>query len=99
MAVNGSELIDDPFNTIFSPFTDLLGPGFFLLMLIFICVALYVKTHDLSTVSAFMLASGVLLASGGIFTGYSELAFAMTVFALLGIIGLIASTFFTKQYS
>lgn len=99
MAVNGSELIDDPFNTIFSPFTDLLGPGFFLIILIFISVALYVKTHELSTVSMFMLASGVLLSSGSIFTGYYELAFAMAIFAVLGIIGLVASTFFTKQYS
>lgn len=99
MAVNGSELIDDPFNTIFSPYTDLLGPGFFLIILIMICVALYVKTRELATVSMFMLGSGALLSAGSIFTGYGELAFVMTLFSLFGVVGLIASTFFTKQYN
>ena len=97
--VNGSELIDDPFNTVFSPFTDLLGPGFFLIVLILISVALYVKTRELATVSAFMLGSGVLLGGGSIFMGYGELAFVMALFSLFGVVGLVVSTFFTKQYS
>lgn len=97
--VNGSELINDPFNTVFGPFTDLLGPGFFLIVLIFISVALYVKTREIATVSAFMLGSGALLSVGSIFMGYGELAFVITVFCLFGVVGLIASTFFTKQYS
>ena len=97
--LNGSALIDEPFITIMSPFTNLLGPGVYVIILSFIGVALYVKTHDLSTVSAFLLASGVLLASGNIFWGYGEMAFLFAVVALLGIIGLVASTFFTKQYA
>jgi len=99
MTVNGSELIEQPFETITSSFTDLLGPGFFLIVLVFIAVALYVKTHDLVVVTAFLLGSGVLLSAGSIFTGYGEMALLFSVVAVIGIIGLIASTFFTKQYS
>ena len=97
MAVNGTELINDPFNTIFSPFTDLLGTGFFLIPLTFICIALYIKTREPAVVSVFMLASGSLLSGGSIFSGYGSMGFAYMMFAAFGLIGLILSIYFMKE--
>lgn len=97
MPINGSELIDNPMDTIFSPFTDLLGTSFWLIPLTFITIALYVKTRDTVIVSVFMLASGVLLSSGSIFAGYPEMALAYMIFSGLGIVGLIAGIFFMRK--
>lgn len=97
MAVNGSELIDNPWTTIFSPFTDLFGPSFYLIPLTFIVIALYIKTRDVVVVSAFMIASGMLLGSGLIFANYPEMAYVYWLFAGLGLIGLIVGIFFPKK--
>ena len=97
MAVNGSELINQPFDTIFSPFTNLLGSGFFLLPLTFIAIALYIKTREPAVVSMFMLASGGLLSGGSIFTGYTAMGLAYTLFAGAGLIGLFLSIYFMRR--
>jgi len=97
MPINGSELIDSPMDTIFSPFVDLLGTSFWLIPLTFITIALYVKTRDTVIVSMFMIASGVLLSSGSIFAGYPEMALAYLLFSGLGIVGLIAGIFFMRK--
>lgn len=97
MAVNGSEFIDAPWETIFSPYTNLLGVTFYLIVLSFIVVALYIKTRDLVVVGAFMLASGVLLSSGAIFASYPEMAFLYIIFTLLGIVGLVLGIFFMRK--
>jgi len=97
MPINGSELINDPFNTIFSPFTNLLGSGFFLIPLTFICVALYIKTREPAVVSVFMLASGTLLMGADIFTGYESMGLAYALFAALGLIGLVLSLYFMRE--
>jgi hypothetical protein len=97
MPINGSELIDNPMDTIFSPFVDLLGPSFWLIPLTFITIALYVKTRDTVIVSIFMIGSGVLLSSGSIFAGYPEMALAYMIFSGLGIVGLIAGIFFMRK--
>ena len=94
--LNATQLLEKPFETVFSPFTNLLGTGFYLIPLTMICVALYVNTRDVVVVSAFMVASGSLLAGGGIFTGYGEMAFAYMMFAALGIVGIVLSVFFER---
>lgn len=97
MPINGSELINDPFNTIFSPFTNLLGSGFFLIPLTFICVALYIKTREPAVVSVFMLASGTMLMGVDIFAGYESMGLAYALFAALGLIGLVLSLYFMRE--
>lgn len=97
MPLNGSELLDDPFNTIFSPFTDILSTGFWLIPLTFITIALYVKTRDVTTVSMFMIASGILLSAGTIFSEYPEMAFLYMIFTTFGIVGVIVSIFFHRE--
>ena len=97
MPINGSEFISNPWTTIFSPWVDLLGTGFYLIPLTFISMALYMKTRDTASVSMFMLGSGALLSSGSIFTGYSEMALAYLIFTGIGIVGLVGSIFFMKK--
>ena len=97
MPINGSELVSDPWGTIFSPFTDLLGTGFWLIPLTFIAIALFVKTRDVVVASLFILASGVMLSGGNIFAGYPEMAFAYLIFAALGIVGLVLGIFFMRK--
>ena len=68
-AVNGSTLLNDPWNTIVSPFTDLLGTGFYMIPVGAIGVGLYVKTRNPVMIGMYLLSSGSLLASGSIFAG------------------------------
>jgi len=96
-AINGTDFIDNPWNTTFKVFTDLLGAGFYLVPLSFIAVALYVKTRNPTTVSAFIWASGILMASGSIFMDYPEMAIAYSIFTAFGIVGVILSVFFMKK--
>jgi len=97
MALNGTEWLNDPAGTTFSPFTDLLGSAFWLIPISFIGLALYIKTRNPVLVSAYMLAVGLMLSSGTIFSGYPEMAMAYMVFAMLGLIGLIVGIFFMRR--
>lgn len=103
MAFNGSDLIDAPWNTTFSPWTDLFeefltgaGSMFYLFPLAVITTALFVKTRDAVMVCMFMMASGALAASGSIFIGAIEMSMVFTVFAALGLAGLFISLLFKR---
>jgi len=97
MQINGSELVDKPWDTIFSPFTDLLGGGFFLIPVTIIATALYVKTRNPVTVSGFLIASGVFLSAGSLFSSYPEMIVVYALFTTIGIMGLIVSLFFMRK--
>ena len=86
-AINGTDFINNPWNTTFSPYTNLLGAGFYLIPLCFIAAALYVKTHNGVAVSVFIWVSGLLLASGSIFMDYPQMGFVFLVFTVMGMIG------------
>ena len=98
MPINGTELINNPFDTIFSPFTDVLGQGFWLAPLTFIAIALYIKTRDVVVVSAWMLGSGTLFSSALIFADFPEMAFVYLIFTTIGLIGMIVGIFFPKEW-
>ena len=95
--VNGSEIIDKPWDTIFSPFTDLLSNGFWLIPIGFIGVALYVKTHNLTATGVWLTISSLLLASGNIYTGFPELAFVYLIFTVIGIMGIVVDIYFMRK--
>ena len=97
MAVNGSELIDSPWSTIMSPFTDLLGNGFYLIPITFIAIALYIKTKDIMVSSVWLLASGLLLSAGSIFTGYLEMSILYTIVVAIGISGVVMNLLFMRK--
>jgi len=102
MAVNGSDFINDPFNTTYSPWTDLFaditgfGQLFWLMPLVALTIGVYVKTEDATTTSMFMLVSGALLGSGHIFLGSADIALAFYAFATMGAVGAIISVFTNK---
>lgn len=93
MALNGSELINEPIRTIFSPFTNLFGSGFWLIPLSFIALALYMKTRNLTVVGMYMIAVGVLWGAGNIFVEYNEMAYVYLLFTVLGFVSLIIGLF------
>ena len=103
MAVNGSEFVDQPFNTSYGPWTDLfgsiLGNGnvFFLVPVIVLTYGVYLKTESPIMASLFMITSGSLLGSGSIFVGAHDLAIAFTVFTAFGFVALFASILFMKK--
>ena len=95
-ALNGSSLIDNPWTTIWSPFVDLFGSGFFLIPVSFIGGALFIKTRDPAILSIYMVSTGVLLSAGGLFAGYSDGALAYIIFTALGFGALIYSVIMGK---
>ena len=97
MAVNASELVYSPWTTVFSPFVDLLGTGFYLIPVSFIAVALYIKTKDLMVSSVWLIASGLLLSGGGIFAGYWEMSSLYVLVCALGVTGTVMSIFFMRK--
>lgn len=93
-AINGTDLINNPFNTTVSAFVNLLGNGFYLIPLTFIAAALYMKTRNFVMVSAFILASSILLVSGSIFANYPEMAGVYAIFIAFGIAGVVLGLYF-----
>ena len=102
MAVNGSEFINDPWNTTFSPFTDLFekvfgnGQVFFLFPLIILTMGIYYKTHNPVFTSTFMIASGALLSSGSLFAGAANMSVVFVIFTAMGIVALFISLIFQR---
>lgn len=103
MALNGSEWMNDPWGTSFSAFTDMfeqimsVGGAFFLVPIVVLCYAIYVKTENPVMVAMFMIASGALFSAGNLFTGNTEMSIIFTVFTALGITGLIGSLLYQKR--
>jgi len=95
--INGTDFVSNPWITTFSPFTDLLGNGFFLIPVSFIGLALYIKTRNPVLVSAYLIAAGLLLSSGSMFVDYPEMAIVYTVFTVLSLIGLVLSLYFMRK--
>lgn len=100
--LNGTELINDPWGTIFSPWTNLFenvvgnGGVFYLFPLSVLAFALYTKTQNTLMPSMFIMASGALLAGGNIFIGATSIAAVYIIFTAIGITGLFISLFFQK---
>jgi hypothetical protein len=89
VTINGSELVDDPFNTIFSPFTDLLGSAFWLIPIGIIAAALYVRTRNITVVGAWLLGAGMLMSTANIFSGYPMILDFYMFVVVIGVVSII----------
>ena len=98
LAINGSEFVNNPWNLTFQAYTNLLGPGAFLIVLCFIAAALYMKTHNAIAVSCFIWVSGLLLVGGGLFTNYPEMAFVFLIFTAVGFVGTFLGVYFNRKF-
>jgi hypothetical protein len=85
MAFNGSDLITHPFNTTFSPYTNLFGMAFFAIPVVFIGAALFLKTRDAPLTSAYFIITGVFLLAGSV--SFSDWG-ASLIFGLLTAAGI-----------
>lgn len=94
MVFNASDLITQPFNTTFSPYTHLFGVSFFIIPVAFIGAALFIKTRDPVLVSLYFVIMGAFLTGGGMFLGAIG---AATLFAIMTTLG-FASLFYNLFY-
>jgi len=95
--INGSDLIDSPWTTTFSVFTDLLGNGFYLVPISVLALALYIRTRNPVVSSVFMMGSGLLLSSGSMFMDYPEMVKVYVAFTAVGLVGSILSVLFMNK--
>lgn len=96
MVLNGTELLNNPWDTIFSPFTDIFGQSFWLFPLTFITVALFVKTRDPTITGLFMTSTGALFGTV-IFADYPEMGMVYYLFAIIGLTSTLLSLYFMRQ--
>jgi len=97
MPFNGTDLINDPMDTVASPFTDLLGSAFWLLPVGFIAVALYIKTRNFTASSIWILGACAMLGTSNLFVDNPEMSFLYYVLAIIGFTGTVASIYFMKK--
>ena len=95
LTINGSDLINQPWNTTFSPYIALFGQGWLLIPVSFIAAALFMKTRDPVLLSMFMIVSGIMLnATGLLFSTFQQGTFAYTIFTVIGIAVLFYNVFY-----
>lgn len=87
MVFNASDLITQPFNTTFSPYTHLFGMTFFIIPVAFIGAALFLKTKDIALVSIYFIMMSAMLMVGA---SYANAMGAATFFALVAVLGVAA---------
>lgn len=94
--VNGSELLDNPFDTIMGTFTDIMGGAFWLIPIGVIAVALFIKTRSITVSSIWLMASCAIVGTG-VFVDYPEMGFVYYIFTIIGLVMSIVSIFFIKE--
>jgi hypothetical protein len=103
--LNGTSLVNDPFGTIFSPWTDffegILGPGggnvFFLVPILVLAMGLWVKNNEKPMIAVvFLIGSSALLGLGNIFVHAYGAAVICLVLSALGITSLVMNVIFHR---
>jgi len=103
MAINGTEFVNNPWNTTFSPFTDIfdytIGNGniFYLFPLIVLAFGIYMKTKEPIYATMFIVGSGGILSMGSFLAGVAELGMLFTVFAAIGLTGIVVEVVMQRR--
>lgn len=93
-AINGSDLINQPWNTTFFPFIRLLGQGWVIVPLSFIGAALFMKTKDTALLSIYLIMVGAMLGVASAWAGWTGAALLFFIMAGLGIAVLMYNVFY-----
>lgn len=94
MVFNGSELINQPWNTTFSPFFHLFSMVFFIIPITFIGASLFVKTRDTPLTSLWFVIGGSFLMGASAFNNAPGAVIVYLVVTMLGIAVLLYSVFY-----
>lgn len=94
MVFNGTDLINHPFNTTFSPYTHLFGMAFFIIPIAFIGAALFMKTKDVALVSIYFIMMSAFLLIGSAYVGAMGASVIFAIVAILGIAALLYNVFY-----
>jgi len=94
--VNGSEFIDNPFDTVMNTFTGLIGGVFWLIPIGVIAVALYIKTREVTASAVWIMASCSLVGTV-VFNEHPEVGFLYYIFVVIGLMTSIISIFFMRK--
>ena len=93
-AINGSDLINQPYNTTFFTYMRVLGQGWIILPFAFIGGALYMKTRDTALISIYMISIGAFIGAGSAWAGFTGAALLFFIMAALGIATLMYNVFY-----
>jgi len=103
MALNGTEWRNAPWNTTFSPYTDLFanifgnGNIFYVLPIIVLSFGIYMKTESPVFAAMFLMAASGILTLGSFMGGLTELSMMFTIFTAIGFTIVVTSIIFQKK--
>lgn len=103
MPLNGSEWVENPWNTTFSPYTDMFsqifgsGNVFYIIPIIVLAFGIYIKTENPVFASVFIMGASGIFAMGTFLAGLPELSMMFTIFTAIGITIVVASIVFQKR--
>lgn len=95
-SINGSKLISDPINTIFSPYLNLLGDSFWLIPISVIAGALYLRTRNITVVGAWLLGAGMFMSGANIFAGYPVILDFYLFIVVIGVVSIFIGLIIEK---
>ena len=97
--INGSDLINQPWNTTFSPYIHLFGQGWILIPISFIAAALFIKVRDPIILSVYMIITGIFLTGATIsmFDSFPAAVIPYILFTVIGIAVLLHGVFYGGQ--
>jgi len=93
-AINGSDLINQPYNTTFMPYIRILGQGWIILPFAFIGGALFIKTRDTAIISIYLITVGAFIGAGSAWAGFTGAALLFFIMASLGVAVLMYNVFY-----
>lgn len=102
MTLNGSELISNPMNVIFRPWTDLfedmvgVGAAFWLFILVIMTFSVYIKTQKSEVAMLFMIGSGAFFSTSSAFTGSTDITIAFLIFTAIGLTSLFVKLIYFR---
>lgn len=94
MVFNASDLITQPFNTTFSPYTHLFGMSFFIIPVAFIGAALFLKTRDIALTAIYFIMMSAFLMVGAAYVNALGASLTFALVAIFGVAVLLYNVFY-----